>query len=107
MSKQANRQDIARQISRVTGFTIKDVLEVLKVEDEVVSSLVEKGYEVKKHKLFKLTIETKKEKKAWDGLNKRYYTIPSKKVIKIKPLSQLQQAIDSLNASEEEKDIEG
>jgi len=97
MSKQANRNDIARNISRLTGYSIKDITEVLKAEDEVIAFLVEEGYEIKKHKLYKLSIETKKEKKAYDGLNKRYYTIPEKKVVKIKPLSQLQQAIDRLN----------
>jgi len=102
MSKQANRNDIARNISKLTGYSIKDITEVLKAEDEVISSLVEEGYEVKKHKLYKISIEVKKEKKAWDGLNKRYYTIPSKKVIKIKPLSQLQKAIDTLNEEEDE-----
>lgn len=103
MRKQANRQDIARQISRITGFSIKDLTEVLRVEDEVISALVEAGYEVKKHKLFKISLEVKKEKRAFDGLNKRYYTIPEKKVLKLKPLSQLQDAIDNLNDKEKEE----
>lgn len=104
MTKSVNRKELARYIARATGYTIKDVTEVLKVEDEVIATLISEGYEIKKHKLFKLGIETKKEKRAYDGLNKVYYTIPEKKILKMKPLSELQQAIDSLNDREKSEE---
>lgn len=104
MSKSVNRKDLARHISRATGYTIRDVEEVLKAEDEIMAALISEGHEIKKHKLFKLGIETKKEKRAWDGFSKTYYTIPEKKILKMKPLSELNQAIDSLNEKEQKEE---
>lgn len=105
MKKQINRKDLARHISKATGFTIRDVEEVLKYEDDIIAALISEGYEIKKHKLFKISLDTKKEKVAYDGLNKTYFTIPEKKILKIRPLSELQQAIDKLNETEaKEKD---
>lgn len=103
MSKKAvNRQELAKYVSQVTGFTQKDVLEVLAAEDEVIAELISEGYPIKKHKLFKIDIETKPEKRAYDGLNEKYFTIPEKKIIKMKPLSTLKKAIDKLNEDEED-----
>lgn len=103
MTKKAvNRQELARYVSQVTGFTQKDVLEVLAAEDEVIAELISKGYPIKKHKLFKIDIETKPEKNAWDGLNKKWFFIPEKQILKIKPLTTLSKAIDKLNEREEE-----
>lgn len=103
MKKSINRRDLARHISQETGYTQRDVLEVLEAEDDIIAALISEGYSIKKHKLFKIDVEVKKEKRAWDGLNKRHFTIPEKKIIKLKPLSELQKAIDELNAKEEEE----
>ena len=98
MSKKAvNRQELAKYVAQVTGFTQKDVLEVLSAEDDVIAELISQGYPIKKHKLYKIDIETKPEKRAWDGLNEKYFTIPEKKIIKMKPLSGLNRAVDELN----------
>lgn len=102
MSKKAvNRRELAKYVAQVTGFTQKDVLEVLSAEDDVIAELISQGYSIKKHKLFKIDIEDKPEKRAYDGLNERYFTIPEKKIVKMKPLSGLNRALDKLNESTE------
>lgn len=103
MSDVINRRELSRLVSQKTGYTIADVEEVLKAEDEVIAEAISQGVEVKKHKLFKMEIETKEEKKAWDGFSKKYYIIPERRVVKIKPLSALNTAVDKLNESESEE----
>lgn len=101
MSKSINRRELARLVAQQTGYSISDVEAVLKSEDEVIAEAISQGVEVKKHKLFKLEIETKKEKWAWDGFNKEKFYIPEKKVVKFKPLSML---VDAVNKMNEEQD---
>lgn len=97
MTEQVNRRDLAKIISNVTGFTIKDVEEVLAVEDEVICELISEGIEIKKHKSWKIEIETRKAKQGWDGFSNKPIYIPEKQIIKFKPLSDLKEAIDKLN----------
>lgn len=102
MKKTINQRELARLVAQRTGYTIADVEEVLKAESEVITSAIEQGVEVKNHKLFKIEIETKKPKKAWNGFAKEYYEIPEKKVVKIKPLSMISKAVDKLNEENEQ-----
>lgn len=95
-----NRRELARLISKRTGFTIEDIEEVLEAEDYVIAEAIKQGIPVKKHKLFRLDIEERPEKKAWDGLNKRHFIVPAKKVVKFKPLSDLNKALEELNGEE-------
>lgn len=97
-----NRRDLARVISQRTGYTIADVEEVLKEEDLVIADAISQGVEVKKGKLMKYEIKTKEAKRAWDGFAKTYYEIPEKKIVKLKPLSAMTEAIDALNEKEQE-----
>lgn len=97
--KTLNRRELARLVSQRTGFTIEDVETVLTEEDYVITEAIKQGVDIKKHKLFKIEIETKKEKKAWDGINERHFIIPEKKIIKIKPLSAMIKAINELNGA--------
>ena len=104
MSKSINQRELARLIAQKTGYTIADVEEVLKAEGEVIASAIEQGVEIKNHKIFKIEIETKKPKKAWNGFAKEYYEIPEKKAVKIKPLSMITKALDKLNEAEDKQE---
>lgn len=102
MSKQTlNRKDIARLISRETGFRISDIEKILSWEGRVITSAISQGYSIKNHKLLKLEVNKKASKeKAWDGLNKRYFVQPEKFVIKYVQLSALDEAIEEYNQSQ-------
>lgn len=97
-----NMRDIARAVSEETGFTIADIEAVMRAEDVIIARAISQGYSIKKHKLFRLDIETKPEKaRAYNGFSKEYYTVPEKKIVKIQMLKQLRDAIDELNKSED------
>ena len=99
-----NRRDIARLISRETGFKISDIEEILAWEGTIISSAISQGVSVKNHKLWKLDVHKKPPKeKAWDGLNKRYFTQPEKFVVKYVQLSAMDEAIEQYNQSQKEE----
>lgn len=96
--KTLNRKDIARMISRETGYRIRDIEKILAVEGLVITSAISQGYSIKNHKLLKLEVNRKPPKeKAWDGLNKRYFVQPEKFVVKYVQLSALDEAIEEYN----------
>lgn len=97
IKKQINQSDIASNVSRITGFTKKDVLKILKAENEVIQAAVTQGYSVKNHKLYRIEIEDREERQGYDGINDKYYTLPDRKVLKIKHLSMLDIALEGLN----------
>lgn len=98
----ANRRDIARKISESTGYYIQDVEEILEAETKAISELLLEDYDkVKNHKYFQIEVVERKGKKAWDGLNKTYFTLPNRKALKFKPLSELDKVIEVLNKEEE------
>ena len=99
--KELNREDIIRSIAMATGYTQKDIRAVLDAESLVIEQAITQGYSVKHHKLYRLILEEKKGFKGFDGLNNTYYDVPDKTVLKFKPLSRLQEAIDNLNNSED------
>jgi len=102
--KQLNRSDIASQISMLTGFTKKDILEVLENEGIVYEEAIKQGYSIKNHKLFKLILEREEERDAYDGLNKRYFKLPERNVLKMKSLSRLDDSLNELNKKIDNKD---
>lgn len=98
----ANRRDIARKISENTGYYIQDVEEILSAETEAIKELLEEGHtKIKNHKFMQIEVIEREGKKAWDGLNKEYFHLPNRKVIKFKPLKELDEVMKRLN--EEEK----
>lgn len=100
--KTANRKDIARKISDATGYYMKDIEEILEAETEAISELLEEGYtKVKNHKFMQIEVVQRGSKKAWNGLKKEYYNLPSKKVLKIKPLTQLEKIEEDINKVDE------
>jgi nucleoid DNA-binding protein len=97
MPKTVNRNDIARIIASQSKFTIKDVDHLLDLEDYVMSELLSQGISIKRHKFYKLNVETKPPKRAWDGIKKEYYNIPEKKVVKMQHLSLFEKTLERLN----------
>ncbi|QZA69645.1 DNA binding protein HU [Bacillus phage 035JT004] len=85
-----NRKEIARRIAHILGYNIGEVEEVLAVSEDVIADALAAGEEVKMGKLYKLSLQELSEKRAFDGLNKRYFIREAKKVPKFKPLSRLQ-----------------
>ncbi|AFJ76064.1 putative DNA-binding protein [Listeria phage LMTA-94] len=100
--KMINRTDIAREVAQRTGFYIKDVEQILAERDTVIIDALQSGVtKIKEHKLYQIEVETKPAKKnAWNGLDKVYFSIPEKKIIKFKPLVAVEEVIDSLNKKE-------
>lgn len=84
-----NRKEMARRIAERKGYKVGDVEELLETYDDIFVEALENGEEVKQGKLFKAQLQELPEKKAWDGLNKRYFIREAKRVPKIKLLSRL------------------
>lgn len=95
--KTINRAELAGIISEHTGYTKEVVKEILESKDLAVAELIAKGYSIKDHKMYRLDITTRKEKKAWDGINKKRFIVPEKQDIKFVPLVELKDALEKLN----------
>jgi nucleoid DNA-binding protein len=80
---------MARRIAHLKGYQIGAVEELLEAYEDIVVSALENGEEVKHGKLYKIFLQELPEKKAWDGLNERYFIREPKKVPKFKPLTRL------------------
>lgn len=94
----ANRRDIAKVISEKTGYYIQDIEEILEAESDAIRELLLSGEtKVKNHKMWQIEVNERASKKAWDGLNKEYYTVPSKKVLKFKTLTYMEDIEKELN----------
>lgn len=105
MSKKVimNQKDIARAISRRSGFTVADIEAVLKYENEVINEAISQGVSVKNLKNWKLDVQKKPQKRAYDGLGKKYFLQPAKYVVKFVPLTALKDAINTYNKNNEEE----
>lgn len=94
----ANRRDIAKVISEKTGYFIQDIEEILEAESDAIRELLLSGEaKVKNHKMWQIEVTERASKRAWDGLNKEYYTVPSKKVLKFKTLTYMEDIEKELN----------
>lgn len=95
--KEYNLEDIIKGASHLTGFTQKDIRKVAEAMNQVIELSLEQGIGIKNHKMFKLTLEEKEGYKAFNGFSKEYYDIPPKTVLKFKPLSRIEDALDKNN----------
>jgi len=96
-----NRKELARRIAIKNGYNIGDIEEVLEhLEDEIIHA-VSNEEEVKLGKVFKIFSQSFPEKKAYNGLEKTYFTRPAKRVPKFKPLTRLE-GIEFLEEDDEE-----
>lgn len=95
--KELNLDDLVREASTLTGFTQKDIRTVAEAMNEVVEQALSQGYSIKNHKMFKLSLVDKEGYEAFNGFSSTYYAIPPKKVMKFKPLSRLEEALDKNN----------
>lgn len=84
-----NRKELARRIAERKGYKIGDVEDLLESYEDIVKEAIENGEEVKHGKLYKLELQEVPVKKAWDGLNKKYFIREAKRVPKFKPLTKL------------------
>lgn len=98
----ANRREIARRISKKTGYYVQDILTILESEDECILDLLSEGYtKIKHHKLYQLEVKTRPKKRAYDGFNKTHFDLPERKYIDFKPLIDLENKILEINEESE------
>lgn len=86
-----NRREVARRIARKRGYTIEDIVGVLKDYEDVLVEALAQGEEVKQGKLFKLYLKELPEKRAWNGFEKTYFTRQAKQVPRFKLLTRLEE----------------
>lgn len=97
MKETRNRNDLIRSIAYNTGYSQKSIEEILEAESLIICEYIKQGLSFKNHKLYKLDIVTKEGYRAYNGLNKEYYEVADKKVVKFKPLSRLEKAQKEVN----------
>jgi nucleoid DNA-binding protein len=86
----ANRKEIARLVAHKGGYDIGEIDKVLQIYEDVIVELLESGIGVKQGKAFKIEFQKLARKKAWNGLEKKYFIREPKKVPKFKPLSRIE-----------------
>lgn len=86
-----NRKELARRVAAEGNYDIGQSEELIKHLEDVIVDALEKGEEVKLGKLFKIYFQNVPRKKAWDGLNKKYFIREPKKVPKFKPLTRIEE----------------
>ena len=93
-----NLYDLAKISADKTGYTAGEIFKLYKVLDETIGEEIAKGNNVKLGKTarFKAKIVPPK-KHLYDGIRKTYYDLPEHYVLKVVSLSNLKNAINSLN----------
>ena len=94
-----NRREIARRVANRGGYNIGDIESLLKDYEDILVEALQNGEDVKQGKLFKLELKALPEKRAWDGLNHKWFTRHAKEVPRFKLLSRLE---DIVHLEEEE-----
>jgi nucleoid DNA-binding protein len=84
-----NREEMARRIAIQGGYKAGDIEQVLKLYEDIIVEALRSGEEIKQGKLFRILLQEKKEKNAYDGINKRHFVREAKRAPKFKPLSRL------------------
>ncbi|APZ82586.1 hypothetical protein Goe27_01260 [Bacillus phage vB_BsuM-Goe27] len=84
-----NRKELARRIAHTGGYNIGDVEKILEIYEDVVVTALLSGEEIKHGKLHKIILQELPVKKAFDGLNKKYFVREAKRVPKYKPLTRI------------------
>lgn len=95
--KELDFKDLIDNVSHHTGYQKKDVEVIIRAFNDVLESAIGQGYGVKNHKLFRIEVVQEQEREAWDGINKKYYTLPDRYAVRYKTLSRIQKSIDELN----------
>lgn len=94
-----NQREIARRISKETGFSITDIEKVFNLQSAIFADELAKGNSIKMLKAYRLKPSLHKgSSKVYDGIHKRYYTLDAHYKLKFVPLSQLKKAQDRLNS---------
>jgi nucleoid DNA-binding protein len=95
-----NRKEMARRIANAGGYNKGDIEKVLKLQDDIIVEALKNGEEIKQGKLFKIVLQEKKAKNAYDGINARYYPLEARRVPKFHPLSRLDEIELPVNKEE-------
>ena len=91
-------RDIVNRIALTTGIKKKDIDKVLRGNSEAINYFLSSGHSIKVLKDFKLQpIYRREHKKVYDGIHKKYYDSPAHYTLSILPLSNVKNAINSLN----------
>ena len=92
-----NRKELARRIASKGGYDIGEIEKVLKIYEDTIVEALSNEEEVKQGKLFKIYFQNVPKKIAWDGLNKRRFVRPAKRIPKFKPLTRIKNIEHSIN----------
>lgn len=100
-----NRKLLARRVSDKTGYFQQDIEAILEKEEEAIEEFIKENYnKIKVGKLYQIDVLDKESKQAWDGIRKKYYQLPPRKQIKIKPLTKLKELVDKINKELDNKE---
>lgn len=96
--KLANRRVLAKRISNKTGYFQQDIEQILDAEENAIHELIKEDYnKIKIGKTLQIELQDKDSEKAWDGIRKKYFQLPKRKKLKIKPLTRLKETIEEVN----------
>lgn len=98
-----NRKELARRIASIGGYDIGEIERVLKIYEDVIVEALDNEEEIKQGKLFKIFFQNVPKKIAWDGLNKRSFVRPAKRVPKFKPLSRIKDIEHQIDEEDTER----
>ena len=84
-----NTHSLARMVSKKTGLKVSESDKAIRALYDAILSELDAGEVVKLGSLFKVELEERPAREAWDGINKRPYTIPDKRKLKVKNLTEI------------------
>lgn len=88
-----NTKDLARKCkeynSKYPMYIYKDVIDTL--SDVICDSLLTETQDIKLGKMLKFKVINKDKKQIWNGINKRYETLPEHQYIKLIPLTKIKE----------------
>lgn len=93
-----NLYDLSKIVSDKTGYTAGEIFSLYKVLDDTIGEEVAKGNNIKFGKTVRFKCKkVPKRDHLYDGIRKSYYSLPEHYVLKVVSLSNLKNAINSLN----------
>lgn len=86
-----NVRELARKINKRSHRRIKvsDAEKAINLALEISSELLQEGETIKLGKYAKVYMEDKPSHVAYNGISKTHFTVPDKKVVKLKKLSKI------------------
>lgn len=97
MSDTMNRSAHAREVARILGYTIADMEEIFKVEDEVELQCLRQGITVKRGKLYTTSIVDRPARKRYNGVQRKMFDQPARKELVVKKLGDITKVEKEIN----------